>query len=135
MKPDNNYKVGDSAEITHVFTAREVDIFAELSGDKNPVHLDEAYASRTQFKGRIVHGMLVSSLFSTIFGTVFPGEGSIYLGQNLRFTAPVKLGAEVKARVTISAIRPDKPIATFETVCSVGDQVVVSGDATILLPA
>lgn len=130
-----SYKIGSSVTYEKIFNAQDVEIFAELSGDKNPVHLDEKYASGTRFKNRIVHGLLVSSLFSTIFGTIYPGEGTIYLGQTLKFLMPVYLGEKITARVTLSALRNDKPIGTFETTCSnEKGEIVVSGEATLLMP-
>ncbi len=129
------YQVGQSTQINHTFTSQEVEVFAELSGDKNPVHLDMEYATGTRFGQRIVHGMLVAGRFSTIFGTLFPGEGAIYLGQNLRFTQPVYLNDAVTYNVTITAIRDDKPIVTFSTVATNSNgEVVITGEATILLP-
>ncbi len=132
---NNKYEIGASVSIEHTFHAQDVEVFAQLSSDNNPVHLDEEYAAGTRFGKRIVHGMLVASRFSTIFGTIFPGEGAIYLGQNLRFTAPVYLGDTITYTVEITAIRDDKPIATFatEAVNSSGE-IVINGEATILLP-
>ena len=131
----SKYKLGTSVTLEKTFNAQDVEIFAELTGDKNPVHLDEQYAAGTRFGKRIVHGMLISSLFSTVFGTIFPGEGSIYMGQSLKFLKPVYLGEKITAKVTLTAIRDDKPIGSFETICldEAGD-VVVTGEATLLLP-
>lgn len=131
------FDVGQTASIQRSFGAAEVEQFAELTGDKNPVHLSEEHAAQTRFGARIVHGMLVSSLFSTLLGTVLPGEGAVYLGQTLKFRAPVYLGETVVARVEIVAVREDKPIATLRTVAtkSPGDEVVVEGEAVMLLPA
>ncbi|MFH1852805.1 MAG: MaoC family dehydratase [Candidatus Neomarinimicrobiota bacterium] len=129
------YTIGDSATIEHVFQSQDVEVFAQLSGDNNPIHLDSDYAATTRFKSRIVHGMLVGSLFSTIFGTVFPGEGAVYLGQSLKFTAPVFLGEKITATVTLISLREDKPIGTFETICrNESGTPVIKGEATLLLP-
>lgn len=123
------------ATLTRTFTESDVAAFAQLTGDTNPVHLNEAYASTTRFGGRIAHGMYVSSLFSAIFGTDLPGPGAIYLGQNLRFKAPVKLGDTITAKVELTKLREDKPIATFATTATNQDgEVVVEGDATLYLP-
>ncbi len=130
-----HYPIGATAEFIKTFTENDVKLYAGLSGDNNPVHLDEEYASGTQFQKRIVHGMLVASMFSTIFGTDFPGEGAIYLGQTLKFKAPVYLGETITAQVTVSSVRDDKPIGTFKTVAvNEKGQAVIEGEATLLLP-
>ncbi len=126
-------KVGDSASLTKSFSDEDVRKFAEISGDKNPVHLDDEYAAQTQFKKRLVHGMLAASLISAILGTELPGEGSIYLGQSIKFRAPVYIGDTVTATVTVIKVREDKPIITLETVCKNQDDVVViEGEAVLL---
>ena len=128
-------KVGDSASITKSFSDEDVRKFAEISGDKNPVHLDDEYAAQTQFKKRLVHGMLATSLISAILGTELPGEGSIYLGQSISFRAPVFIGDTVTATVTVIKVREDKPIITLETVCKNQDDVVVIEGEAVLLAA
>ena len=128
-------KVGDSASMSKSFSDADVRKFAEISGDNNPVHLDDEYAAQTQFKKRLVHGMLAASLISAILGTDLPGEGSIYLGQNIKFRAPVFIGDTVTATVTVIKVREDKPIITLETVCkNQDDEVVIEGDAVLLAP-
>jgi len=126
------FKVGDKVSVTKAFTQEEVERYAELSLDANPLHLDAAYAEGTVFGRRIVHGMLVASLFSGLLGNDLPGEGSIYLGQTLRFTAPVHAGDEVTATVEVTHIREDKPIVTLSTTC-VNDEgtVVIDGEAVV----
>ena len=128
-------KVGDKASRSKIFTENDVKQFAEVSTDVNPIHLDEKYAQNTIFKQRIVHGMLVGSLFSGILGCDLPGEGTIYLGQTLSFKAPVPLNEKVTATVEVTSIRPDKPIATSKTtsVDSKG-KVVNEGEATVRVP-
>lgn len=125
--------------MTDVFskTVTEADImtFAGVSGDTNPVHLDESFASGTMFKTRIAHGMLSAGFISTVFGTKLPGPGCIYIAQNLKFKAPVKIGDTVVARVTAVEKMDDKKMIKFETVCTVGDTKVIDGDATIMVPA
>ena len=128
-------KVGDSASITKSFSDEDVRKFAEISGDKNPVHLDDEYAAQTQFKKRLVHGMLATSLISALLGTELPGEGSIYLGQNIKFRVPVFIGDTVTATVTVIKVREDKPIITLETVCKNQDDVVVIEGEAVLLAA
>lgn len=126
--------VGQSAEMSHVVTAAVIDAFAAVSGDTNPVHLDEAYASQTQFQGRIAHGMLSAAYISAVLGTRLPGPGAIYLNQYLRFRRPVRIGDEVTARVTVEALDERRGQATLATVCLVGGKAVVEGEATIMVP-
>ena len=126
-------EIGASASLTKTFTDEDVRAFAAISGDKNPVHLDEDYAAQTQFKKRIAHGILTAGLISAILGTQLPGEGSIYLGQTLNFRAPVYLGDTITATVTIIKKHERKPIVTLETVCKNQDDVIVlDGEAIVL---
>ena len=128
-------KIGDSASLTKRFTDEDVRKFAAISGDKNPVHLDEEYAARTQFKKRIVHGMLTAGLISAVLGTKLPGEGSIYLGQTINFRAPVYLDDAITATVTVIKVHERKPIVTLETFCKNQDDVIVlDGEAVLLAP-
>ncbi|MBT3187768.1 MAG: MaoC family dehydratase [Anaerolineae bacterium] len=128
-------KVGDSASITKSFSDEDVRKFAEISGDKNPVHLDDEYAAQTQFKKRLVHGMLTAGLISAVLGTELPGEGSIYLSQSINFQAPVFIGDTITATVTVIKIREGKPIITLETICkNQDDLVVIKGEAVLLKP-
>ncbi len=122
---------------TYERTVSEADIarFAEVSGDKNPLHLDAEFAKTTQFKERIAHGMLSAGFISTILGTQLPGPGAIYMSQSLRFTAPVKIGDTVTARAEITDIRADKNRVTLSTTCSVGDTVVIEGEALVFVPS
>ena len=124
--------VGNSASASKTFTNKDVEEFADLSNDNNPVHLDEEYAKLTIFGQRIVHGMLVASLFSGLLGDKLPGKGTIYLGQTLSFTGPVPIGEEVTATVEIINIRDDKPIITLRTLCvnSKGN-TVIDGEAVV----
>ncbi len=125
-------KVGDKASLNKVFTEEDVIQYSEISTDTNPVHLDENYASSTIFGKRIVHGMLVASMFSALIGVELPGKGSIYLGQNLIFKAPVYIGDRVTASVEIVGIREDKPIATLRTLCINDEgQVLIEGEAVV----
>jgi 3-hydroxybutyryl-CoA dehydratase len=120
---------------TYGKTVTEADImaFAGVSGDTNPVHLNEEFAKDTLFKGRIAHGMLAASFLSTVLGTRLPGPGCIYMGQTLNFRAPVKVGDTVHARVTVTEIDRDKRRIKVDTVCSVGDKVVVDGEAKLMV--
>jgi 3-hydroxybutyryl-CoA dehydratase len=127
------FKAGDDAEISKTVTDEDVRAFAELTGDRNPVHLDEEYAAGTRFGRRIAHGMLGASLISAVLANELPGRGTVYLSQTLRFTAPVFLGDTVTARVVVKSVREDKPIVTLETVCTnQRGERVVEGEAVVL---
>ena len=115
-------------------TDADVITFAGISGDTNPVHLNHEFASETMFEGQIAHGMLTASFISTVIGTKLPGPGCIYVSQNLRFKAPVKVGDTVTATCTVRKKIPEKHMIKMETVCSVGGKPVLDGDATILVP-
>ena len=126
-------KPGDSAEITKIIEQADVDAFAELTGDHNPVHIDEEFAKTTRFGRRIAHGMLTASLISSVLANKLPGEGSVYLGQTLEFVKPVFPGDEITARVTVKEIREDKPIVKLETLCiNQRGEIVIRGEATVL---
>ncbi len=126
--------VGQSAETTKVVTANDVEAFAAVSGDTNPVHLDEAYAKTTTFQTRIAHGMLSGAYISAVIGTKLPGPGAIYLSQSMRFRRPVKLGDPVVTRVTVQALDAQRGHATLTTVCQVDGKTVVDGEAVIMVP-
>jgi acyl dehydratase len=127
------FSVGDSAEITKTIEQADIDAFASVSGDHNPVHVDEEFAKTTRFGKRIAHGMLTASLISSVLANKLPGEGSVYLGQTLQFVGPVFPGDEVTARVTVKDIREDKPILKLETICvNQRDEIVIRGEATVL---
>ncbi|NUM46139.1 MAG: MaoC family dehydratase [Anaerolineales bacterium] len=126
---------GQKATLTKTFTETDVIAFAQASGDHNPVHLDEAYAQTTRFGKRIAHGMLVAGLISAVLGTQLPGPGTIYLGQELSFKAPVFLGDTITAEIEVATVRPGKPIATLTTNCYNQDgTLVIEGKATVLIP-
>jgi acyl dehydratase len=128
------FKVGDSAEITKQIEQSDVDAFAGVTGDHNPVHVDEEFAKTTRFGKRIAHGMLTASLISAVLANKLPGEGSVYLGQTLQFVAPVFPGDEITARVTVKEIREDKPIVKLDTTClNQRGEVVIRGEATVLV--
>jgi 3-hydroxybutyryl-CoA dehydratase len=127
--------VGQSASYTKTVTEADIVKFAEVSGDNNPVHLDEAFAQTTMFKGRIAHGMLSAGFISTVIGTKLPGSGTIYMSQTLRFKAPVRIGDTVTATCTITEIITEKRRAVLTTVCKVGDTVVIEGEALVMVPA
>src|SRR5215204_2641031 len=128
------FSVGDTAEITKTIEQSDIDAFARVTGDHNPVHVDEEFAKTTRFGKRIAHGMLTASLISSVLANKLPGAGSVYLGQTLQFVAPVFPGDEITARVTVKAIREGKPIVKLDTVCvNQSDEVVIRGEATVLV--
>ena len=128
-------QVGDKAVLRKTFIEEDVEEFARVSGDSNPAHMDEDYAKTTQFKTRIVHGMLAGSLFSALLGTDLPGVGTIYTGQTLKFTRPVHFGEEITASVTVKELNEERNRAVFEclAVNPQGEPVIV-GEATVMPP-
>ena len=128
-------KIGQRAQISKVIREADIESFAEISGDDNPLHMDEAYAAQSRFGARIAHGMLAAGLISAVLGTRLPGTGCIYLGQELKFKAPVYIGDEITAKVEVTAMRTDKPIVTLSTNCyNQEGAVVIEGTATMLYP-
>jgi 3-hydroxybutyryl-CoA dehydratase len=127
-------QVGMSAERARTVAEADVVAFAEVSGDHNPVHLDEAYAATTPFGTRIAHGMLSAGYISALIASELPGPGAIYLNQTLSFRRPVKLGDEVTTRVEVTALDAEKARATLRTTCSVGGKAVIEGEAIIMVP-
>lgn len=135
----DSYKIeeitpGMSASMSHVVTDGDVRKFAEVSGDYNPVHLDEDYAKDSRFGRRIAHGLFSASFFSGLFGTKLPGRGCVYAAQNLKFRRPVYIGDTVIATVTVLSVDAIKKRVTFSTVCSVDGKEVILGDAEIFIP-
>jgi acyl dehydratase len=128
-------EVGQSATLKRVLTQDDVQVFANLSGDKNPIHIDPEFAATTIFKKPIVHGMLSASLISTALAMKLPGEGSIYMSQNLNFKLPVYVGEEVTVVLTITNVRTDKPIVTVQTqVLNSKQRAVIEGEAVLYCP-
>ncbi len=129
-----NLKVGDSASLTREITDEDIRAFAELSGDVNPVHLDDDFARTTRFGRRIAHGMLGASLISTVLGTKLPGQGAIYLSQTLQFLAPIFPGDTLIAKVIVTKIKEGKAIVTLETVCeNQRGEALIKGEAVVLV--
>lgn len=126
--------VGMTASMTRQVTDADIHAFADLSGDYNPVHLDDEYAEASSFKRRIAHGMLSATFLSTLLGTKMPGEGSIYTSQTLKFVRPVYIDDTVIAKVTVTHVNPEKKRVTLETVCLVNDKPVITGEAEIYIP-
>ncbi len=128
-------QVGQSAEFTKTVSSEDVARFAEITGDFNPVHLDEAVAEKSFFGGRVAHGMLTAGLISATLAGKLPGPGTVYLSQTLRFTAPVRIGDTVTTRVEVTELIPAKRRVKLSTVCrNQKNEVVVNGEAMVLLP-
>ncbi|HLY80375.1 MAG TPA: MaoC family dehydratase [Caulobacteraceae bacterium] len=127
-------EIGQTAELRRTVAESDIQAFAAVTGDENPVHLDEAYAAATQFKGRIAHGMLSAGYISAVLGTQLPGPGAIYVSQTLNFRRPVRIGDEVTAEVKITAIDPARGRVTFATACVVAGKTVVEGEAVVIVP-
>jgi 3-hydroxybutyryl-CoA dehydratase len=123
---------GMSASFAKTITESDIVLFAAASGDNNAMHINEEFAQTTQFKGRIAHGMLSASVISAAIAGKLPGPGTIYLGQNLRFKAPVRPGDTVQATVTVKELFPEKRRVALTTVCTVNGKVVIEGDALVM---
>ncbi len=129
------FEVGMSASRTQKFTDEMVRVFADISGDSNPIHIDDDYAAHTVFGRRIVHGMFTASLISAILANDLPGPGTIYLSQNLKFTQPVFIGDTITATVTVARYREERRLVTFDTVCENQDgETVIKGEAVVMAP-
>ena len=126
--------VGMSASHKHIITREDVDSYAELSGDKNPLHTDKEYAQKSIFKDLICHGLFPAGFFSAIFGMTLPGPGCAYVKQSLEFRNPVFIGDEVVATVTVKRIFKTKNLVQFETFCKVNEKPVIIGNALIFVP-
>lgn len=128
-------EVGMTSSFAKTVTESDIVLFAGVSGDINPVHLNHEFASETMFKGRIAHGMLTASFISTVMGTKLPGPGCIYVSQSLNFKAPVRAGDTVTATAVVTAIDRERRRVTLTTECLVGDVVVLDGEATAMVPS
>ena len=128
-------EIGMIRSLRKVVTDRDIEMFAEVSTDRNPVHLDDDYAQDTIFEGRIAHGMLTAGLISAVIGEQLPGHGTVYLGQSLKFLAPVRPGEMVLAEVEVTNIDHSKRRVTMETRCLVNGKKVLIGEATVLAPS
>jgi 3-hydroxybutyryl-CoA dehydratase len=126
--------LGDKASRTTLITDEMIRLFADLSGDHNPVHLDDAYAQTTRFGRRIAHGMIAAGLISATLANDLPGPGTVYISQTLQFKAPVYPGDTITTTVEVKSSRPDKPIVTLSTSCrNQNDMVVLEGEAVVLV--
>ena len=128
-------RVGQAVDYARTVRDADVVAFAGITGDENPVHLDEAVAARSRFGGRIAHGMLSAGFISAAIGTRLPGPGSIYLGQTLKFTLPVRIGDTVTTRVEVLELVPEKRRVKLATRCTNQEgQTVIEGEALVLVP-
>lgn len=127
-------KIGMSESYSQTITDADIKSFAGISGDRNPVHMDDEYAKTSQFKKRIAHGMISSSFFSALFGTRLPGPGCVYVKQDLVFRKPVYIGDTIIASVTVSNIDLNKRRVFFSTICKVENKIVISGKAELYIP-
>lgn len=128
-------EVGMEASVARTVSEQDILSFAEVTGDKNPVHLDPDYAAKSIFKGTIAHGMLTAGYISAVFGMEMPGPGAIYVSQTLNFRGPVRKGDRVVAKVRVMELYPAKRRARFECVCMVEDKIVLEGEAVLMVPA
>ena len=127
--------IGQSAQFGKTIGEADILMFAAVSGDTNPVHINAEVAAASMFKERIAHGMLSAGLISAVLGTRLPGEGAIYLSKTLKFRAPVKIGDTVTARVEIIALDAAKKRATLSTICTVAGKTVIEGEASVMVPS
>ncbi|HEX3938321.1 MAG TPA: MaoC family dehydratase [Xanthobacteraceae bacterium] len=130
----DDLKVGMRERLKKTIASSDVVGFAQLTGDRNPIHLSEHFAARTPFGRRIAHGLYTASLISAVLGTRLPGPGAVYISQTLNFRAPVRIGDTVTVVVTVAALMPEKSRARLTCVCKVGRQVVLDGEALVKVP-
>lgn len=128
-------EIGMTRSLRKIVTDQDIEMFAEVSTDRNPVHLDDTYAQDTIFEGRIAHGMLTAGLISAVIGEQLPGHGTVYLGQSLKFMAPVRPGDMVEAVVEVLSIDYARRRVQLKTEAKVGETTVLKGEATVLAPS
>lgn len=127
-------EIGMEASLTHDVSEADINTFAAVTGDTNPVHLNADYAATTIFKERIAHGMLTAGYISAVFGTKLPGPGAIYISQTLNFRGPVKIGSQVVTRVVVEELFPAKQRVLFSCLCIINDKPVLQGEAMLMVP-
>jgi acyl dehydratase len=132
--PIEEIQIGMKVSYSQTISDSDIKTFAGISGDRNPVHLDEEYAGNSRYKKRIAHGLMTASFFSALFGTKIPGEGCIYVSQSLRFKRPVYIGDTVIAIVEVISIDLKKKRVFFKTICKVSDKIVTDGEAELFVP-
>lgn len=128
-------QVGQKASFGKTVTEADIVLFAAVTGDTNPMHLNAEYAKNSIFKERIAHGMLAAGLITKVLGTQLPGPGTVYMSQTLKFRAPVRIGQTVTATVEVMALHPEKHRATLRTVCTVAGEPVLEGEAYVSVPS
>jgi 3-hydroxybutyryl-CoA dehydratase len=128
-------RIGQTASLGKTITEADIVLYAAVSLDTNPMHMNDEVARKSVFGERIAHGMLSAGLISAVLGTQLPGPGTLYMHQTLRFAAPVKIGATVTATVEVIALNPAKHRATMKTICTVGGEVVIDGEAYVQVPS
>ncbi len=128
-------QIGMEASLVQTVNAEGIEAFAQISGDVNPIHLDDTYAKETPFQRRIAHGMLSASYLSAVFGTKLPGPGCVYISQTLNFKAPVYIGDHVTATVQVADLIEHRKRAIFTCTCLVGEKVVLEGQAVLMIPS
>ena len=129
-----NITIGMEVSYSQTITDADIKVFAGMSGDKNPIHLDEQYAQKSRYKKRIAHGLLTASYFSALFGTKIPGEGCVYVSQSLKFKRPVYINDTVVASVIVTNVDLKKRRVFFRTVCKVKNKIVTDGEAELYVP-
>jgi 3-hydroxybutyryl-CoA dehydratase len=127
-------EIGLESSFAKTISEADIIAFAEVSGDRNPVHLDEEYAAQTKFKTRIAHGMLTAGLLSAVCGMQLPGPGAIYVSQTLNFRGPVKIGDRVVAAVKVAELIPEKRRVRLDCTCTVEGNLVLEGEAILMVP-
>lgn len=132
--PIEKIEVGMSASYSQTVSDADIKSFAGISGDRNPVHIDEKYAENSRYKKRIAHGLMTASYFSALFGTKIPGEGCVYVSQSLNFKRPVYIGDTVIATIEVTKVDLEKSRVWFKTTCKVNNKIVTDGEAEIYIP-
>lgn len=132
--PIENITIGMSVSYSQTITDADIKAFAGISGDRNPVHLDENYANTSRYKKRIAHGLMTASYFSALFGTKIPGEGCVYVSQSLNFKRPVYIGDTVTATVEVTDVNLIRKRVFFKTTCTVKNKIVTDGQAELFIP-
>ena len=127
-------EVGMTAVYVRTVTETDIVLYSQISGDDNPLHVNEEFARQTVFKGRVAHGMLTCGYVSAVLGTKLPGPGTAYLNMNLNFRAPVRIGDTVQTRITVREIDLGSNKVVCEAVCSIGEKVVIDGTTTLWVP-
>ena len=132
--PIEDITMGMEVSYSHVITDSDIQLFAKISGDNNPIHIDESYAKDSRYKKRIAHGMMTASYFSALFGTKIPGEGCVYVSQSLKFKRPVYINDAIIASVIVTKVGLTKRRVFFRTLCKVNNKIVTDGEAELYVP-